>query len=193
MYNHIKICVIFINLCNLCSCTSDYVPKPKGYNRIDLPDHKYQILKEVHPYIFEYGTVAKILQDTSWLAQPHWIEIHYTDFKAVIHLTYEPLHNDMKAFAKLIDDAHKLTAKHQVKAYSIEETLIKTPAGMNVIIFELSGEVPSQFQFYATDTTTHFLRGALYFHTAVKNDSLAPVIDYMKVDVMHLINTLKWR
>ena len=99
----------------------------------------------------------------------------------------------MKAFAKLIDDAHKLTAKHQVKAYSIEETLIKTPAGMNVIIFELSGEVPSQFQFYATDTTTHFLRGALYFHTAVKNDSLAPVIDYMKVDVMHLINTLKWR
>jgi len=98
----------------------------------------------------------------------------------------------MQAFAQLIDDAYKLTAKHQVKAYSIEETLINTPAGMQVIVIELSGEVPSQFQFYATDTTTHFLRGALYFQTATKNDSLAPVIDYMKVEVMHLLNTLKW-
>jgi len=192
MSNNSILIIILFSCLLLLSCSSDYVPKPKGYNRIDLPGHNYQLLVEDHPYMFEHSSHAKILKDTSWLAKPHWIEIHYTDFKAVIHLTYEPLHNDMQAFAQLIDDAYKLTAKHQVKAYSIEETLINTPAGMQVIVIELSGEVPSQFQFYATDTTTHFLRGALYFQTATKNDSLAPVIDYMKVEVMHLLNTLKW-
>lgn len=175
------------------SCTGDYIPKPKGYNRIDLPDHNYQHLKEVHPYTFEYSKYAKILKDTSSFAQPHWIEIHYTDLKAVIHLTYMSLNNDMKMLAELINDTYKLTAKHQIKAYSIEETLIKTPAGLNAIIFELSGEVPSPIQFYVTDTTTHFFRGALYFRIATKNDSLAPVIDYIKIEVMHLINTLRWR
>jgi gliding motility-associated lipoprotein GldD len=60
------------------------------------------------------------------------------------------------------------------------------------MIFELEGEVPSQFQFYVTDSTKHFLRGALYFRTATKNDSLKPIIDFIKKDVIHLLNTVKW-
>jgi gliding motility-associated lipoprotein GldD len=57
----------------------------------------------------------------------------------------------------------------------------------------LSGEVPSQFQFYITDSTRHFLRGALYFPTATKNDSLAPIINYIKQDMIHLLNTTRWK
>ena len=40
---------------------------------------------------------------------------------------------------------------------------MQTPSGMRVSVFELQGEVPSQFQFYTTDSTKHFFRGALYF------------------------------
>jgi hypothetical protein len=36
------------------------------------------------------------------------------------------------------------------------------------------------------------LRGALYFRTATANDSLAPVIEYIKADMIHLLNTLEW-
>jgi gliding motility-associated lipoprotein GldD len=61
------------------------------------------------------------------------------------------------------------------------------------VVAELSGEVPTQFQFFVTDSTDHFLRGALYFNTAMKNDSLAPVIEYIKVDMIHLINTLEFK
>jgi len=60
------------------------------------------------------------------------------------------------------------------------------------VIAELEGEVPSQFQFTITDSSQHFLRGALYFNTKVQNDSLAPAIEYMKLDMMQIINTLEW-
>ena len=91
-----------------------------------------------------------------------------------------------------MDDAYTLTAKHQIKAYAINEVITVTPSGKTAVIAELEGEVPSQFQFTITDSAANFLRGALYFNTQVQNDSLAPAIEYMKRDMMHIINTLEW-
>ncbi len=175
------------------ACGAEYTPKPKGYNRIDLPEPAYQQLQEEHPYTFEYSKYAKIRPDSSSIAQPHWITIIYPKFGANVQLTYKALHNNPKVLDNLVEDARKLTSKHQVKAYSIEETEMKTPQGDHAYVFELAGEVPSQFQFYVTDTTTHFLRGALYFRTATQNDSLAPVIEFMKKDIVHLLNTLEFK
>jgi gliding motility-associated lipoprotein GldD len=175
------------------ACETEYTPKPKGYNRIDLPGHKYQPLQEKHPYYFEYSVYAKILKDSSGISQPHWIDVYYPKFKANVQLTYHAINNNRKAFIDLTEDARRLTSKHQVKAYAIDEAQIKTPTGHTAFVFELEGEVPSQFQFYVTDSTNHFFRGALYFRTATANDSLAPVIDYLKKDVIHMLNTLEWR
>jgi gliding motility-associated lipoprotein GldD len=92
-----------------------------------------------------------------------------------------------------MDDAYRLTAKHQIKAYGIDEVNVRTPSGKTAVIAEISGEVPSQFQFTMTDSTRNFLRGAVYFNTRVANDSLAPAIEYMKREAMHLINTVEWK
>ncbi len=94
---------------------------------------------------------------------------------------------------EFMNDAYTLTAKHQIKASAIDEIITKTPSGKTAVIAELEGEVPSQFQFTVTDSTENFLRGALYFNTKVANDSLAPAIEFMKKDIMHLINTLSWK
>ncbi|WP_229734043.1 gliding motility lipoprotein GldD [Pontibacter amylolyticus] len=175
------------------SCNSEYTPKPKGYNRIDLPAAAYQPLQDEHPYTFEYSKHAKIRPDSSMIAQPHWINIIYPNLGANVQLTYKAINNNPKMLNDLIEDARKLTGKHQIKAYSIEETEIRTPQGDIASVFELEGEIPSQFQFYVTDTTTHFFRGALYFTTATQNDSLAPVIEYVKKDIVHMLNTLEFK
>lgn len=177
----------------LLSCSEDYLPKPKGYNKIDLPTHSFQLLTEDHPYVFEYSKHAVLKKDESALAEPHWINVFYPDFNAYIQLTYKTVKGNLKNLDEHIDDSHKLAGKHNVKAYSIEEGQVKTPNGYAATVFELTGEVPSQFQFYVTDSISHFLRGAIYFLTATKNDSLAPVIEYMKYDAMHLVNTLEWK
>lgn len=175
------------------SDSENYTPKPKGYNRIDLPPHRYQPLSGGHPYTFEYSREARILPDTFRGAQPHWIFIHYPSLNASVQLTYHPVLNQPKRLAGMISDAYKLASRHNEKAYEFREQLVKMPSGLRANLIHISGEVPSQVQFYTTDTTRHFLRGALYFRTATKNDSLAPVIDYIRTDVMHLLKTLRWQ
>lgn len=177
----------------LLGCREEFSPKPKGYNRIDLPAPKYQPLRQDHPYFFEYSAYSKILRDSSRVAMPHWINVYYPQYQANVQLTYRTLHQDPKELNKLLEDARRLTIKHQIKAEAIEEAVLRTPKGLTVSVAELSGEVPSQFQFYATDSSRHFFRGALYFRTATANDSLAPVIDYIKKDILHLLNTLEFK
>jgi len=177
----------------LAACQSDYVPKPKGYNRIDLSPHAYTELPDTLPYFFEYSKQAELLPDTSYNAERYWLNVYYPEHQANVQLTYKDLNNDQQRLETLLDDSYQLTANHQIKAASIQERIIGTPSGKRALVAELSGEVPSQFQFYITDSTQHFLRGALYFRTATKNDSLAPVIEYIKIDMVHMLNTLRWR
>jgi gliding motility-associated lipoprotein GldD len=175
------------------SCDREYLPKPLGYNRLELPEPSYRKLPDSLPYSFEYSSHATLLADTSYVRERFWIEIYYPTIKSNIHITYKNLNRSEKLLKEFMDDSYTLTAKHQIKAYAINEVITLTPSGKTAIIAELEGEVPSQFQFTVTDSAKHFLRGALYFNTKVQNDSLAPAIEYMKRDMMHIINTLEWR
>lgn len=187
----IVICLLYVG-CRSKSENSDFVPKPKGYNRIDLPVVQYQQMTENHPFSFQYSTQAVLKPDTVRWAEPHWMYVYYPKLDAMIQLTYKPLGGDKNKMAKLIDDAYKLASKHNQKANSIQGLAIKIPSG-NAMLMELEGEVPTYLQFYTTDSTKHYLRGALYFNTALKSDSLAPVIDYLKKDVIQLLKTLEWK
>jgi gliding motility-associated lipoprotein GldD len=171
------------------ACETNWLPKPPGYNRIDLPKHEYNRLEEGYPYQFDFSTQSQVEADSFNLTEKDWINLNYKKLGAKVHLTYKRIDQNTD-FQVLSNDAFNLTAKHQIKAYGIEEVVLLTPNGYSAVVAELTGEVPTQFQFFVTDSTTHFLRGALYFNTALKNDSLAPVIEYIKIDLAHLINTV---
>jgi len=175
------------------TCSEVYIPKPKGYNRIDIPEFEYQDLADTFPYRFEYSKHAQISRDTFYLAGRYWINLNYTGYNALLQLTYKNLREPENDIELLLDDAYELSSRHNIKAYSIEETIVQLQNGQKASVIELEGEVPSQFQFFTTDTTTHFLRGALYFNMADKNDSLAPIIEFVKIDVMQMLNTLEWK
>ena len=175
------------------ACTRDYQPKPKGYNRLVLPPEEYRQSPDSLPYTFEYSTHAKLLRDSSWFSEKHWVEIYYPELKANLHITYKKLNGREDFLKELLDDSYNLTSKQQIKASGIDELVTVTPSGKTAVIAEISGEVPSQFQFTMTDSSKNFLRGALYFNTRVANDSLAPAIDFMKKETMHFINTLEWK
>jgi gliding motility-associated lipoprotein GldD len=169
------------------------VPKPYGYSRIILPKHEYKLLPDTLPYRFEVSKYANVLKSDSPHPEKHWINIAYPDFQAAIQITYKPVHNNQQLLREYLQDAYQLTTKHQIRADAIEEYLVYTPQGHTAIVAALKGQVPSQYQFYITDSIHHFLRGALYFHTASENDSLAPVIDFIKEDIMHILYTLSWK
>lgn len=184
-------CAIATAVMIVTACEKSYLPKPIGYNRLELPEAEYVRLPDSLPYSFEVSKHAKVLDDTSAINERYWIEIYYPLLKSNVHITYKRVANQ-KLLKEFLDDAYTLTAKHQIKAYGINEIITKTGKGETAVIAELEGEVPSQFQFTITDSTKNFLRGALYFNTKVHNDSLAPAIEYMKKDIMHMINTFEW-
>ena len=175
------------------SCSSDYLPKPKGYNRLELPTPTFLDLPDSFPYSFQYSKHARLLRDSSWIAERYWVDIYYPALQSNVQVTYKPINGVEGLREEYQEDSYRLTSKHQVKAYSIEDTNVRLPNGDIAVVTELEGQVPSQFQFYVTDSVRHFLRGALYFKTATDNDSLAPAIEYMKQDIMHLLNTLEWK
>ena len=182
--------LILLSLC-LVSCSSEYLPKPKGYNRIILPPSEYLALADSFPYQFEYSRHAKVLKDSSWLAEKYWINLYYPEMDANIQITYKTVTDSI--IREYLSDSYRLTSQHNIKAYAIDETILELPNGMFASFTELEGEVPTQVQFHVSDSVDHFLRGALYFKTATKNDSLAPVINYLKKDILRLLMTLKWR
>ncbi len=193
---NMKAFYFFFVLILLCVATvscqkQEYYPKPQGYHRIDLPSHSYHTLPPKYPYTFEFSEHAIILPDSSTIAEPYWIEINYPTLKASVSLSYKPLLN-YDSLVGYVNTSSRLTHKHNIRSSSITEYPIKTPKGYGGVVSELSGDVPSFYQFWVTDSTQNFLRGALYFPTSQRTDSLAPVIRYVKEDMVHLLNTLDW-
>jgi gliding motility-associated lipoprotein GldD len=191
--NSLVVCILMAFLIVACQQKKTFIPKPTAYPKINLPKASYSTIVEKHPFIFEMSKQAVMVPDTFGAAEPHWVILKYPALDAIIQLTYKPVNRDLKRLQGIINDAYKLTSKHQIKAYAIDEQIYTSPTGTRATMLTIKGEVPSQFQFFTTDTTNNYLRGAIYFRTALKNDSLAPVIEYLKADCVHLINTLKWR
>jgi gliding motility-associated lipoprotein GldD len=187
--------VVFFSIV-LFSCNSTYTPKPKGYFRIDFPEKKYQVFDQAgYPYSFEYPVYAKVVKDSTFFGEatenPWWINVDFPQFHGRIYISYK----DPKKYNidTLIKQTFNLTGKHTSKAYSIEDTLLATPNGVHGVFFTVGGDVATANQFMLTDTTRHFLRGALYFDATPNSDSLGIVNRFLLEDMKHLINTFKWR
>ncbi|MBX2964887.1 MAG: gliding motility lipoprotein GldD [Cyclobacteriaceae bacterium] len=190
--NNWQLTIVLCGLLVLTACQRDYLPKPLGYNRLELPEPEYRPLPDTFPYTFEYSKHAKVLPDTAGFHERYWIEVYYPQLQSNVHITYKEINNNEQLLKELLNDVYTLVAKHQIKAYAIDEVFSTTKSGRTAIIAELDGDVPSQMQFTITDSTSNFLRGALYFNSKVHNDSLKPAIEYMKKDIMHMINTFDW-
>jgi len=181
------ILILFFLLLN--GCEKKYIPKPKGYFRIDLPEHKYNVFDTIFKYKFEYSQLAHY---EVYNKDSAWINIFYPTFKARIHFTYKNLKKE--SLDKIIDDSHNLVYKHTLKADAIdEELLIDTLNRVYGILYTLEGNAASNIQFYITDSTENFFRGALYFDVKPNYDSLKPVIVYLKEDIKHLIKSMRWK
>jgi len=185
-------------LIQLFSCNTNYtVGKKRGYFKVDFPEKKYQLFDQPgYPYRFEYPVYATVIKDTTFFeAQPEnpwWLNIDFPRFAARIHLSYKEIGRNK--FDSLVDDAFKMSYKqHTYIATGIEPEELVTANDIHGIYFTLSGNTATANQFFLTDSTRHFLRGALYFDATPNADSLGPVNDYLKKDLLHLINTLQWK
>lgn len=192
-----SVLIVFTILLFTSSCQEEsFTPKPRAFPKIDFPEKTYQKFdNDFCEFGFEYPSYCIIQQDTAFFDQrpvhPCWFDLYYPDFDSRIHFSYYPV-GTYKSLEKLKTDAFEMADWHNKKANYIEELMINKPNNVHGFAFDIEGPVASPFQFYLTDSTNHFLRGSLYFNTQAKPDSLAPVYDFVKRDIMKLIETFEW-
>jgi gliding motility-associated lipoprotein GldD len=176
------------------SCENEeeiFSPKPKGYFRINFPEKKYKLYDSTCPYKFEIPVYSKMNKDNHNGAESCWLNLEFPEYKATLHLSYKEVKNNISQY---LDDSHDFANKHQVKATGLDEiAVIRDSAKVYGLVFDISGNTASSVQFYLTDSTHHFLRGALYFNSVPNIDSLKIVVDFIKKDILHLINTTSWK
>ncbi len=188
-----EIAAIVLSLfATLSGCADHYSPKPRGYFRIDLPPKHYQNFDTTFPYAFEYPTYATISPDPYAPKEKYWININFPTFKATLHLSYKTVHHNLAGY---LEDTHTLVIKHIAKASAINDSLIiDRKRQVFGLIYDIEGnDAASPYQFFLTDSTSRFVRGALYFNIIPNNDSLEPVIRFIEKDIRHLIGTFRWK
>ena len=210
--SHLKILIFFLLAAS--ACNSTYTSRPKGYFKIDFPERKYvKFEREGFPYSFEYPAYANIVKDSTYFDKspdnPYWVNVDFPTFHGKIFISYKTIGGQsvykiktangyrdslgLNTFQNLLNDSYKLTFKNDIKAYSIEDSVMLTPNHIQGIFFRVGGSVATAKQFLLSDSVKHFLRGALYFDATPNEDSLAPVNAFLQEDLKHLINTLHWR
>lgn len=176
----------------LTACADEVIiPKPKGYQRIDFPAKKY--FKVVNPcnYSMEIPVYSEMVLDKYPNAEQCWYNIQYKPFNVTLHLSYNEIKSRDSLF-KFINDSRTMVYKHIIKADEIIENYISKP-NKHGIFYELDGSTATNAQFYITDSTHHFLRGSLYFNSATNQDSIMPVLNFLKEDMLKMIETLEWK
>ncbi|WP_340077218.1 gliding motility lipoprotein GldD [Leptobacterium sp. I13] len=177
---------IFLTILFFGACKKETLPKPKAMLRLEYPNAAYESFTTKCPYFFEKNSIAqaKNLKDCH-------VEITYSAMKATVHITYMQIENNLDS---LLRDAQKLTYEHVVKADAIiEQPYINEEKKVYGMLYEIDGDAASQSQFYITDSTTHFLTGALYFYAKPNYDSILPAVAYLKKDIKKIIESMEWR
>lgn len=177
------------------SCMNDdnYQPRRKGYFRIALPEKKYTTYSSGCPFTFEYPTYAEVVKDSDSDAQPCWLNVVYPRFKGKLYLSYKELdtHSNLRSFT---EECRTFASKHEIKASAIDEKDWDNPKErVYGLIYDIEGNAASNFQFYLTDSTHNFIRGALYFYSVPNKDSLEPVLKFVKQDIYHMVETFRWK
>jgi len=174
------------------SCENDsFTPKPKGYFRIDLPIKEYHSLEKECPFTCKIPNYAVLKPNINNPNKPCWFDIVFENLNASIYLSYKPINDNLNQY---FEDSRSLAFKHTVKAFDIEQKLISFPENkVYGLVYIIEGNAASAYQFHLTDSATHFIRGSLYFNNLPNQDSIQPVLEFIKEDITHMFETFEWK
>ena len=166
-------------------CKQRFSPKPEGYLRIDLEQKKDSLFNPNCPFYFNSANYFQLEANKNC-----WIDLEYRKHNATIHLTYKNIDQNL---IELLEESRNMAYKHTIKADAInEKTYLNNIHNTYGTLYDIKGPVASAVQFHITDSIKHFIRGALYFNTNPNQDSLQPIIDYVRRDIIRIMESVQW-
>ncbi len=183
--------LFFVFICLLSSCRESYVPRPYGYYRVTIPEHSYRNFDSVGlPYKFDVSKIAEIKPNRA-SEEKFWIDVVYPQLNAQVHGSYKEINHNMY---ELSEDTWKFINAHISLADNVTSLEFEHPEkSVYGVLYDIKGNIASPVQFVLTDSTKHFFRGALYFNNKPNKDSIAPMLEYVREDIIRLVETFEWK
>ena len=191
LYLSINIILIISFSILFSSCSKTSIPRPYGYFRVDLPRHIYRTIDTLNlPYRFDLPENVQLISRKAE-GEMYWIDLFYPKLNASIYCSYKPVKGNL---IDLLEDTRKIVYKHSVRADGIGEKVFDHPEkNVHGILYDLRGNTASSVQFVLTDSTHNFFRGALYFNNVPNKDSIAPMANYIREDVIRIMESFEWK
>ncbi len=194
-----RLIIIILITLGLSSCKEEAIPlpKPRIYPKVIYPEKNLTAMNlQDCPFSLEAPTYFQYVKDANQNQRERkfkcWFDLYCEELNGYIHLSYLDF-NGRAEFDELVQDAFEMVDKHNIKASHRQELVISKPEdNLHGIIFEIEGPVATPLQFYMTDSIQHFIRGSLYFKSSVNRDSIAPVYEFLREDIVHMIETFEW-
>lgn len=183
--------ILLLAILSSCGGSDIQIPKPPTYLRLDLPAHSYSRYQSQCAYNFEAASIFKIknVADSAGNLMCHK-DIDLGPLNGIMHFSFIQMSEPLSAYVNFANDK---VDEHKLKATAIEDqTIIHRDKKVYGTFFEIQGDVASPFQFYLTDSTSRFVSGVVYFNTRPNYDSLKPTLDYLKIDLLKMVNSFEW-
>ena len=173
----------------LCECSNENINKPrrKAYPRINIHDSTYTKIPN-SPIHFEMNNVAKITLD-SINNNSHWINIFYKPYNATIYCTFTPI--DKSTLENIIENrTERMALNSGANSSELIELTNANGFKSKILITEQSKVTPVQF--LSTNNLNWVISGAIYFdkNSSSNPDSIRPIINALKRDVIHAMKTI---
>lgn len=186
--------VITLSLIFLSSCGEEYVPfaRKYAYPRIELPaEISYQVFEnEACSFSFEYPAEGKITRNRE---DSCWVDISLEEHDATFHVNGRSILTSGRPLEVHQEEHRRLIYNHSVKAARIVPEAINLANGAGTK-YEMVGEVGTPMQvFFHDEAGEESVILSFYYQSALKNDSLAPVTEYLKVQLDHIVETIEWK
>lgn len=188
--NYLSI-ILFGILLSACSSDKMPIPKPPTYLRLNLPKHSYHVYTSECNYSFSVSKIFTVNPVLDSLGNSCHKDIDLGPLNGIIHFSFIEMTEPLSSYVNYANDK---VDEHKLKATAIEDqNFINNKEHVYGTLFELQGDVASPYQFYLTDSTSKFVSGVVYFNCRPNYDSLKPSLDYLKEDLLKMIETFKWK
>jgi len=196
-YNHMNpgfrnLRLVLLLFIAACGREKAETPKPLGYPRICFPEHSYRNWDSGCAYSLEIPKYASMDLKEDYTTNPCWYNLNFEPFDATLHITYHHVQNLIQ-LDSLHADSRRFAFKHTIKAEDILEVPIANQdRSATGFLYDIRGNTATNYNFYLTDSARHFFRGSLYFNSKTNPDSVAPVLQFIRKDLDHLIRNFHW-
>jgi len=161
--------------------------KKKPAPEMKLPEPVYTMTTDSIPFRFAVSNQA-VFSARKNKDGEYFCDVKYPELNAQLYCTWHSISSEQLPI--MLEESHRLAFQHTAMATDIRRKEYSNDfARVFGTLYEIDGDVATPIQLALTDSTSYFFNASLYFNFTPNADSIAPVLAYIRKDIVELMET----